>query len=330
MVANNPEIRTIFESLDLTVNNISKVKTLANFLVRVETDNGNYFLKIYDNKSEAKTGYKLAHLYPLLLEKNIPVPKVIKYDDSLKLVKQPYLIITEIEDQMLCDVIDTMSKEDKIYFYYEFGKIIAKIHSITFDKFGETFDGKTVQSFTEANDKGPFDNWKDMHKEIIKFRLNIFRNSSFEYLIEPIASWFEKNSNLIDYDITPRLLHIDLNQKNVFVKDNQISGIIDFDGAFVGHNEEELMRTEGANFSNDPELKQSFFKGYTEIIKLDSDYEQRRKYYYFARLLVHTDCIIQYGKSYVDVEKEGDIVRKEILKLLNDEEIDFNKNKRNT
>jgi fructosamine-3-kinase len=330
MVANNDEIRTIFESLDFSINSISKVKTLANFLVKVETDKGNYFLKIYDNKIEAKTGYKLAHLYPLLLKYNVSVPKVIKYDDSLKLVKHPYLIITEIDGQMLCDVIDVMGREDKISFYYEFGKIIAKIHSITFDKFGESFDGVKVDKFTEANNKGPFDNWKDMHKEIIKFRLNIFKNSSFEDLIEPIASWFEKNSNLIDYDITPRLLHIDLNQKNVFVKNNQISGIIDFDGAFVGHNEEELMRTEGANFSNDEELKKSFFKGYTEIIKLDLNYEKRRKYYYFARLLVHTDCIIQYGESYVDVKKEGDIVRKEILKLLNDEEIDFNKNKRNT
>lgn len=330
MVANDDEIRIIFKSLDLNIKHISKVKTLANFLVKVETDKGNYFLKIYDSKIEAKTGYKLAHLYPLLLEYDIPVPKVIKYDDSLELVKHPYLIITEIEGQILCDVIETMSRKDKVSFYYEFGKIIANFHSITFDKFGETFDGNTVQNFTEANNKGPFDNWKDMHKEMIKFRLNIFRNSSFEDLIEPISSWFEKNSDLIDYHITPRLLHIDLNQKNVFVKNNQISGIIDFDGAFVGHNEEELMRTEGANFSNDEELKQSFFKGYTELIKLDSNYEQRRKYYYFARLLVHTDCIIQYGESYVDVKTEGDIVRKEILKLLNNEEIDFNKNKRNT
>lgn len=330
MVANNDEIKTIFDSLNININKITKIKTFANFLVKVETNKENYFLKIYDNKIEAKTGYKLAHLYPLLSENNIPVPKVIKYDDSLKLVKHSYLIITEIEGQMLCDVINTMNNNEKISFYYEFGKTIAKFHSITFDKFGESFNGKTVEKYAEANDKGPFDNWKDMHKEIIGYRLNIFKNSSFEDLIEPIMSWFEKNSNLIDYDIVPRLLHIDLNQKNVFVKNNEISGILDFDGAFVGHNEEELMRTEGANFSDNEELKQSFFKGYTEIIKLDDHYERRRKYYYFARLLVHTDCIIQYGESYVDVEKEGEIVRKDILKLLNNEEIDFDKNKRNT
>jgi fructosamine-3-kinase len=328
MVTNNDEIKNIFNSLNIKVNKIIKIKTLANLLFKVETNKENYFLKIYNNKIKTKIGYKLAHLYPFLLSNNIPVPTVIKYDDSLKLIKYPYLIITEIKGKMLCDVIDNMNNSDKNSFYYELGKILAKIHSITFDKFGETFDGKTIQKYSEANNKGPFDNWKDIHKEMIKYRLSIFKNSKFEDLIEPITSWFKKNSNLIDYAITPRLLHIDLNQKNIFVKNNQISGIIDFDDAFIGHNEEELMRTEGANFSDNKKLKKYFFKGYTEIIKLDNKYEQRRRYYYFARLLVHVNCMVQFGDDYIDIEKQQKIVRKEILKLLNDKEIDFNKNKK--
>ncbi|MEA3429955.1 MAG: phosphotransferase [Nanoarchaeota archaeon] len=334
MVSKNDEIKTIFNSLNFNINKITEIKTLANFLVKVGTNKGNYFLKMYNNKKEARAGHKLACLYPFLLKNNIPVPGVLKFDDSLKLVKHPYLIITEIEGEMLCEVINTMNTDDKKSFYYELGRLIAKIHSITFKKFGETFDGKTVESYSEANYKGPFSNWKDMHKEIINYRLNIFKGSNFEDLIKPISSWFEQNANLIDYKIVPRLLHIDLNQKNIFLKNNKISGIIDFDDAFVGHNEEELMRTEGANFSNNNNnnnnLRQSFFKGYTEIIKLDDNYEQRRKYYYFARLLVHTDCIIQYGDNYVNVEKEQQIVKKEMLKLLNNKQTKFDKNKRNT
>ena len=115
------------------------------------------------------------------------------------------------------------------------------------------------------------------------------------------------------------------------MKNNQISGIIDFDGAFIGHNEEELMRTESANFSNEPESKESFFKGYTEIIKLDDDYEKRRIYYYFARLLVHIDCLVEYGSNYVaNVEKEQDIIRNEVQKILDGKSIQFDKNNQNT
>ncbi len=328
MVANNDEIKKIFNSLNLNVQNVTKIKTLANFLVKVETNKGNYFFKIYDDKREAKTGYKLAHLYPLLLENNVPVPKILKFDDSLKIINHPYLIITEIEGSMLCDVIKKMNDDKKMLFFYEFGKIVGKIHSITFKKFGEILDGKNVESFNEANNKGPFDNWKSMHKEIINYRLNIFKNSYFEDLIEPITSWFEKKSDLIDYNIVPRLLHIDLNQKNIFLKNNKISGIIDFDGAFVGHNEEELMRTEGANFSDDIKGKESFLKGYTEIIKLDSNYEERRLYYYFSRLLVHTDCLIEYGTDYTsDVKKLQETIREEILNILQGKPIKFDKNK---
>lgn len=113
MVINIDEVRLIFGSLNIHVQKITKVKTLSNFLVKVETNKGNYFLKIYDSKRESKTGYKLAHLYPLLLKNNVPVPKVLKFDDSLKLVKHPYLIITEIDGEMLCKVIKKMDNKEK-------------------------------------------------------------------------------------------------------------------------------------------------------------------------------------------------------------------------
>ena len=317
MVANNDEIKAIFGSLDLKINKINKIKTLSNFLVKVETNKGNYFLKIYDNKTEARTGYKLSNLHPLLLKESVPVPKVLKFDDSLKIVKHPYLIVTEIEGEMLCDVIDKMNNEGKTLFFYEFGKLIGEIHSITFKKFGETFDGKTVESFSEANNKGPFSSWKDTHKEMIDHRLSILQDSYFEDLIEPIRLWFKKNRTLIDYNIVPRLLHIDLNQKNIFLKNNHISGIIDFDNAFIGHNEEELMRTELANFSNDSKSKESFFKGYTGVIELDDGYKHRRTFYYLTRLLVHIECLIEYGNNYVtNVKKEQEIIRKKVDKIL--------------
>ena len=323
------QVKAVFDSLNIEVKRIVRIKTLANYLVRVETKKGNYFLKIYDNKKQGKIGYKLSHLYPLLLKKKIPVPKVLKFDDSLKIIKHPYLITKEIEGEMLCKSIKKMTGNEIVTFYYELGKTIGRIHSITFDKFGETLDGKTVGAFSEIG-KGPFSNWKDMHKEIINHRLSYFKGTYFEDMTGLIRKWFKQNNYLIDYNIVPRLLHIDLNQKNIFIKNNKISGIIDFDDAFIGHNEEELMRIEGANFSNEA-IRDSFFKGYTKLIKLDENYEARRKYYYLSRLLVHTACLILFGESYVgNVRKEREIVKKEILRVINGELVAFDKNKVNT
>ncbi|MFT4244045.1 MAG: aminoglycoside phosphotransferase family protein [Candidatus Woesearchaeota archaeon] len=326
MDVDNNEIEMIFESLQIKIYNIIKIKTLVNFLFKVETDKNNYYVKIYEDLTQSRIGSKLAYLYPFLNENKIPVPKVVKYDDTLGLIKYPYIIITEIQGEMLCDVIGDMDDKEKLNIYNEFGKITAHIHSITYNTFGEVFNDNLVDKYIEANNKGPFGNWKNMHIEIIKHRLSLFKNSSFEDLIEPIFLWFDKNSNLIDYEITPRLLHIDLNMKNILIKNNKISGVIDFDGAVIGHNEEELMRIEGAHFSNNNVLKESFFKGYTDIINLDENFEKRRIYYYFSRLLVHVGCIIEFGNNYSDVENDSRIAREEILKIFNNKEINFDKN----
>ncbi len=331
MNVSNTKVKIIFNALKIEVKSIIKIPTLSNFLIKVETNKKNYYLKIYNNKAESKTGYKLSYLYPLLLKKGIPVPKVLKYDDSLNLIKHPYLIISEIKGDMLLDKFDKLNEGELFSICYDLGKIIAKIHLITFDKFGETFDGKTVGGFSEIGKKGPFKNWKEMHTEIINHRLSYFKGTDYEDLIKPIKNWFKNNSPLIDYKITPRLLHIDLNQKNIFLNKNKISGIIDFDGAFIGHNEEELMRTESAIFSNNKDLKDPFFKGYTELIKLDEGYENRKTFYYLSRMIVHIDCVIEYGNNYVnDIKKEHKILRNEINKILKGNHVNFDKNQPNS
>jgi fructosamine-3-kinase len=321
------KIIEIFKFMNVEIKKYSKIDTFVNKLYKVDTNKGNFFLKIYETKEEERVGFKLSNLYPLLLKEKIPVPKIIKYDSSLTLINYPYLIMTEIKGEMLWDKIDTMSEKDKLSFYYDFGKVLSKLHLITFDQFGETFNCIDVTSFVEANNKGPFKSWKEMHKEIVEYRLSYLKGTYFDNLITQIKKYFNSNSNLIDYDIVPRLLHIDLNQKNIFIKDNKISGIIDFDGAFIGHNEEELMRTEGANFSTQPKLKESFFNGYTENINLDEGYEKRRTFYYLSRLLVHIDCIIEYGQNYIDnVEVEQKLLRKEINDILKGKSIKFDRN----
>jgi hypothetical protein len=100
---------------------------------------------------------------------------------------------------MLCDEIDFLTEKNKLTFYYDFGKVISKVHSITFNEFGESFNCKDVTSFVEANNKGPFKSWKEMHNEIINYRLSYFKDTCFDNLIEPIKKYFEINSKLIDY-----------------------------------------------------------------------------------------------------------------------------------
>ncbi|MFP4423729.1 MAG: phosphotransferase [Candidatus Woesearchaeota archaeon] len=284
-------IQEIFEGYKVL--ETEHIKTYSNKVFRVKTDKGNFFLKIFDDENEA---YKLSKLYPMLLERGVPVPEVRHYHKN-------HLVMSEVPGKML---VEALAGEET---YHELGLIITRIHSITFDRFGEPDTG--------------FARWKDMYNEILDKRLK----KVFPDLIEPIRNWFDKKMHLIDYEITPRLIHEDLNKKNIFIKDKQIC-IIDFDGSFAGHNEEELMRLEGV--FNNKEMW-AIMDSYTSIIPLDEGYEKRRPFYYLSRLLVHIGCVIENGTDYVgDVKKEEEILREEIQKILKGKSIAFDKNGPNT
>jgi fructosamine-3-kinase len=326
---NDDIVKKIFDDLNLDVINLGRIKTLSNYVYKVKTNKGNYYLKIY--VSDSKKAFKLANLYDLLSKNGVLVPSVLKYDESCSLIKHPFLVLSEVQGDLLVDVFESFSRTNLERFYYDFGRVVGKIHSIKFDKFGECFDGKTVEGYSFIDFKGPFDSWKDFFMEIIKKRLGVLKNSELDDLVEPMRSWFESKLFLLDFDVMPSLIHEDLNQKNVFVKNGVVSGVIDFDDSFIGHNEEELMRLEGANFSNDSLLKDSFFKGYTEIINLDEGYEKRRIIYYLSRLLVHIRCVLEFREDYVgDASKEIEIMRAEIKNIIDGKGTNFDKNDINT
>ena len=48
MIVNIDEVRIIFNSLNIKVHKITKVKTLSNFLIKVETNEGNFQLDLID------------------------------------------------------------------------------------------------------------------------------------------------------------------------------------------------------------------------------------------------------------------------------------------
>lgn len=246
-----------------TVQKHTRIKTFENQVYEVICTDATYFLKIFDSVDQAKLGEKVASLYPFLEQKGLLVPKVI-YFSQFK--DSQYLILSQANGTELRHVLLKMTDGEKETFYFDFGRNVALLHSITNSQFGDTTDGKNALPFLESNNKGPFSDWKSMHTEMIQYRLSILEHGYFDTLVNPIQNWFAQNSYLISYDITPRLLHIDLNQKNIFVKDSKVSGFIDCDGAFFGHSEEELMRIEGAHFTHEPKMRNVFLKGYESVL----------------------------------------------------------------
>ena len=261
--------------LDSLIKGARRIPTYAN---QVYYKDGTY-IKIFDHAWEAR---KATLVYKVL--DDIPVPRILKSGRN-------YIVMKEIKGKTLAK-----AKYDKKKIAAQLGTIIAKIHSRTYSKFGD-LSGRGVGKSQEIN-AGPFEKWKEMHRAIVKNRLKYFKNTKFEHLIKPIQKYFRQNEHLIDYKITPRLLHIDLNKKNILVKNSRIVGILDAEGGFIGHNEEDLMRTELAQFGDvfvrKSKCRDLFFQAYKKLIPLDKGYEERRKFYWLSRAMVGMRCIIQF------------------------------------
>ena len=310
---------------DLKIIKFEKIKTFVNEVYFIETNSEEFFLKIFTDKNQKYVAKKLNIIYNLLEKEKIKAPKILTYIDDLKIFKFPVLILSKIEGTEYINVEKELSKKNKKIILKDLGIELGKIHSIIFDKFGDVYSKNKVVPYKELlNNKisnaGPFKIWIQAHKQIRASRYSEIKNSKIEKLIPPIEEYFKNNSKLIDYKIIPRLLHIDLNKKNFLISENKLSGIIDFDGAMIGHNEEDLMRTQIALFPKNKELKKAFFDGYNSKIKLDKGYEKRLNYYYLSRYLVQMDCVVKFGTSYIkNLDKEFLKIEKDITKLLEEE-----------
>lgn len=278
---------------------------VANPVYIIKTSSIDIVLRVLNPVAGDGKPVKEELVYRLMKENGIPAPIILKTDISKTLIPYNYVLSKKLDGQALVEQYPHMSDVDKKCVVRELGRYLGIMHSITFDSFGDVkeLDGKIVVGeshelldIPENLDARPKKSWKLMHREILKSRFFYFKNTEFEHLIEPISNYFRDNEHLIDYDITPRLLHLDLNRGNIFVKGNKVTGILDVEESLIGHNEYDLMRTE-LHFDNQG-LRTAFFEEYEKHVKLDEGYEQRRPFYSLSRRLVAIRSLVLWKDSF--------------------------------
>lgn len=274
--------------------------------------------------------YKEEIVYKLLMEQGLPVPKIIKVDTSQNIIPFDISISSRLPGESMSEKYNFINFSQKLSVYRELGEIVAKIHNITFDQFGDVKNNQgTIQAgeaweITESSallNQGPFTTWEEMHTELVEARVQYFKGTPFNSLTHDIREYFKTHNHFINYKIIPRLLHMDLHRKNIFMNHGHISGIIDVEESIIGHNEYDLMRIHLAHFeeNNGEHLKKAFLEGYTKIIPLDKGYESRQNFYKLSRTLVHIKCLILKKEQYSNNLKEDINEAKELVyKLITD------------
>lgn len=261
------------------------------YLVKLKNPNKELVLRIY--KEEWKTK-KEQYIYELLSKKtDVPVPKVFYVDKSKEIINKPYLILSKVEGKSLKEFINN----DNIII--EAGRCLAKIHKIKFPQFGWIIGNKI---------KPPFDKWDEFLFYDLTHKLKNIKKvyPLTQEFIKKIKSYFLKNKGLIKINSKPVLLHKDYHFSHIFVKDNNISGIIDVEWAIAGHNELDITKSLLWMFNRNKRLEQLFLTGYKQIGAISKKFYDRRKFYEFLIMLSSMEFSCKFGNEalYLEALKE--------------------------
>ncbi|MDE5996451.1 MAG: aminoglycoside phosphotransferase family protein [Eubacterium sp.] len=223
------DIQKIFSS-----NNLGKVlesKQLSggefNSVYKVVTDGGEYVIKIAPSKSVSVLTYEknIARSEQFALDKlsnnsYAKVPKVIAYSfDSND--KYNYLIIEFVEGSMLLG--QKVSKDEYNAIMFDLGKAVAEFHNVECDLgFGYLQNGLKPT-------------WKDAYFDMVHNIIDDGKKARCKIpYFDEIMNLIDKCSYVLDEVKIPSILHFDLWQGNIFVKDGKLASIIDFERTILG------------------------------------------------------------------------------------------------
>lgn len=236
---------------------------------------------------------------------DVPIPKVLYYDKSRKIIENDFFFMEFVEGVTLNKIHSELTKEQYIKISSELGEITRKIHSIKGNYFG----------YIPKNNK-QFQTWDQAFLCMIKELLDdaLAANVDLPYGYDEIYNMIYEKREILKIVETPSLIHKDLWEGNIFIDENgaRITGILDCERAVYGDSLLELVC--GFLLYNE-----DFMKSYLGRVQLEKDEEIRVLLYkIYLYLIMVIEC--SYRKypedtqyKWANVQLEGALV--ELIKL---------------
>lgn len=152
----------------------------------------------------------------------IPVPEIYYFDTAQDLCDSDYFFMEKLAGANYEHIKSSLPSEMQTQIDRRIGEIIREINGFTGTYFG--YDG---------NSDLQGDNWKETFIKIVDSVLEDGRrkDADFGYSIDEIRAAVLKHAPSLEAVTTPWLVHWDAWDLNFFVKDGNVSGIIDFERA---------------------------------------------------------------------------------------------------
>lgn len=212
----------------------------------------------------------------------IPVPAVYVHDASESIVNCEYFIMEMLDGEPYNKVKDRLTDEQRNQIDYQLGIYNRQLNEIHGERFG------LYAANNEANRT-----WREAFHSLL---LGVLADGESEGLrlteeYDTIRSEVARRLGVLDEVTEPRLIHWDLWDGNVFIKDGAITGIIDFERALWG---DPLMEHYFSHFCNTA----AFLEGYGITQLTTAERGRRALYDLYLDLILCIECSF---RQYEDV-----------------------------
>ncbi len=208
------------------------------------------------------------------LEGVLPVPRVYVYDHSRRLVASDYFVMEHLDGTPYNKLKPSLSPEERDAVEQELGQYNRVLNAICGDRFGPYVS-------PAAAGAGWFEVFYGMMRDVLEDGKDM--DVDMPAPDEEILALVERGRQALEEVKEPRLVHWDLWDGNVFVREGRITGLIDFERALWGDPLLEAYFRSGT-------LSEAFRRGYGLEAPFTPAEEIRRLLYdLYLDLIMHVE-----------------------------------------
>ncbi|MFD5017693.1 phosphotransferase family protein [Paenibacillus sp. NPDC058367] len=210
----------------------------------------------------------------------VPVPEVYAYDNSKEMISSEFFFMEKIVGQPYNEIKEALSSQQRISIEEELGRYSRLINEIPGERFG-LFSASTPVKGTS---------WRETFKHLIMNLLEDARRLKVEMPIplETVEAEIKSHLHVMDVVVEPRLIHWDLWDGNVFVREGRIVALIDWERALWG---DPLMEYYFRYIEN----SEHFCRGYGNSFDSPNEHARKKLYDLYIDLIYFIEC---YSRKY--------------------------------
>lgn len=209
----------------------------------------------------------------------IPVPEIYYYDDTHTLCNADYFLMEYMTGNSLEHVNNTLPPSAKASIERQIGQIVREINSFPGNYFG--YDG---------NPGLRADTWQEAFIKIVDSVLEdaARKNVRFDFSYSELRAIVLNHVPALQEVTSPCLVHWDAWNPNFFVRDGQITGIIDFERALWA---DPLMEAQFRQFGESAVTES--MRGYGKTTFTFTEEQRNHLYALHLGLVMHTECFFR-------------------------------------